>query len=282
MNPIYLIAVLSSALYGAADFTGGLAAKRAPALIVTWFSGFAALAVLALALPFARGTPTGPDWAWGTAAGVCGAAGAALIYYSLARGPVSVASPIVAGVGLSVPVIVGVVLGERPSALAWGGVALCLISILPLSWADDHAGAYPAAHVRRTVMVSIGTGLVVGWFLVGVARISPGAGFLPLVLARSVAVATLAIVALASRVPLRPPAGAVVMASACGALDSAANVAYFLAVRAAPMALVSAIVSLAPATTVLLARTVLRERWTVAQRWGLALAFGAGVCISLG
>jgi uncharacterized membrane protein len=48
------------------------------------------------------------------------------------------------------------------------------------------------------------------------------------------------------------------------------------------MSLVSAIVSLAPATTVLLARGVLGERWSVAQRWGLALALTAGGCISLG
>jgi uncharacterized membrane protein len=67
-----------------------------------------------------------------------------------------------------------------------------------------------------------------------------------------------------------------------GALDSAANVAYFLAVRGAPMALVSAIVSLAPATTVLLARVMLGERWSVAQRWGIVMALAAGACISLG
>jgi uncharacterized membrane protein len=72
------------------------------------------------------------------------------------------------------------------------------------------------------------------------------------------------------------------VASAAGALDSVANVAYFVAVRVAPMALVAAIVSLAPATTVLLARVIFRERWSAPQRWGLALALAAGACISLG
>jgi drug/metabolite transporter (DMT)-like permease len=280
MNVSYLVAAFSSVLYGGADFAGGYAARRAPALIVTWFSAFAALAVLVPALPFTQGTPTGADWAWGAAAGACGAAGASLIYYVLAQGPVSVASPIFCVVGLSVPVVVGVVLGERPSSLAWSGVALAAISIPPLSWARE--GAHTREHVRRTVLVSVGTGLVVGWFLVFVARIGPGAGLMPLVLARGVAIVFLSIVALAMRLPLRPPAGAAVVASAAGALDSAANVAYFFAVRGAPMALVTALISLSPATTVLLARAVLRERGSVPQRWGLALALAAGTCISLG
>lgn len=282
MNLGFLVAAFSSVLYGAADFTGGFAAKRAPALLVTWFSAFAALLALAVVLPFVRGTPSGADWGWGAAAGACGAAGASLIYHTLALGPVSVASPIFCVVGLSVPVVVGVALGERPTALAWTGVALAVISIPPLSWSDSGDAAHTPAHVRRTVLTSIGTGLVVGWFLVFVARISAGAGLMPLVLARGVAIVVLSIVALAMRLPLRPPAGAALVASGAGALDSAANVAYLFAVRGAPMALVSAIVSLAPATTVLLARGILGERWSAPQRWGLALALAAGACISIG
>jgi drug/metabolite transporter (DMT)-like permease len=50
----------------------------------------------------------------------------------------------------------------------------------------------------------------------------------------------------------------------------------------APLVLVSALVSLAPATTVLVARFTLGERWTVAQGVGLLAALGAGVLISIG
>ena len=282
MNPAYLVAALASTLYGSADFAGGVAARRAPAMLVTMFSGFAALAVLLVGMTFLHGAPRPADLGWGTAAGIAGAAGATLIYYSLARGPVSVASPIFCVVGLSVPVLIGFALGERPSAWAWSGVGLAAVAIPPLSWADDARGIYTPAHVRGTVAIAVLTGLVVGWFLVFLARIGPHAGLLPLVLARVVAMVALLAAILARRLPARLPAGARGVASLAGALDSTANLTYYLAVQHAPMALVATLVSLAPATTVLLARITLGERWNAPQRWGLAMALAAGALISRG
>jgi drug/metabolite transporter (DMT)-like permease len=69
---------------------------------------------------------------------------------------------------------------------------------------------------------------------------------------------------------------------ASGVVDSTANIAFLIAVHKGPLVLVSALVSLAPATTVLLARFTLGERWTVHQTTGLAMALAAGVCISIG
>ncbi len=282
MNPAYLVAALASILYGSADFSGGIAARRAPAMLVTMFSGFAALAVLIVGMVFLRGAPRSADLGWGAAAGIAGAAGATLIYYSLARGPVSVASPIFCVVGLSVPVLIGFALGERPSAWAWSGVALAAAAIPPLSWAGESHGTYSAAHVRGTVAVAVVTGLVVGWFLVFLARIGPHAGLLPLVLARVVAMVALFVAVAASRAPRRLPPGSRGVACLAGALDSTANLTYYLAVQHEPMALVATLVSLAPATTVLLARITLGERWNAPQRWGLAMALVAGGLISRG
>jgi drug/metabolite transporter (DMT)-like permease len=84
------------------------------------------------------------------------------------------------------------------------------------------------------------------------------------------------------RGPLWPAAAARPVALGAGVLDSGANVAYWLAVQSAPMALASALVSLAPATTVLVARFALGERWSAAQSAGLIVALAAGVCISIG
>src|SRR5207249_4377083 len=108
-------------------------------------------------------------------------------YSSPRLGPVSAASPIFCVVGLGVPVLIGFLLGERPTAWAWSGVALAVVAIPPLSWTDEARSSYPPAHVRRTVLIAILTGFVVGWFLVFLARIGPRAGLVPLVLARVVA-----------------------------------------------------------------------------------------------
>ncbi len=282
MNPAYVIGSASSLLWGTADFLGGLAARRAPAPLVAGFSGLGALALLLVGMPFMPGTPTAPDLAWGAAAGVCGAAGASLMYRSLAMGPMSLASPVFSLIGLTVPVVFGLAAGERPSALAWMGVTLAVVAIPLLAMTGEGPGHHPRAHVRRTLMVAIAAGLVIGWFLVFVARIGGSAGILPLILARGVAMGLLAGWYLMRSQPLVPPAATRLPALSAGALDSAANVAFLVAVHRAPLVMISALVSLAPAATVLIARFTLGERWSVAQGAGLIVALGAGVCISIG
>jgi drug/metabolite transporter (DMT)-like permease len=282
VNPAFLIGALASVLFGAGDFAGGIAAKRGPAPIVTAFSGIGALAVLALGMPFTHGTPTSHDLMWGAAAGVCGALGATLIYQSLALGPVVVASPVFCVIGLIVPVLFGVLIGERPSPIAWAGVALAPFSLPLLAWSRGGAGGYSREHIRRTLGVAISAGLVVGWFLICVARIGGHAGLVPLVVARLVAIALITGWYAAQRLPLAPPPAARPAALGAGVLDSTANVAYWFAAHAGPIALTATLVSLAPATTIVLGRVVLGERWSVPQRYGMGLAFASICCISLG
>jgi drug/metabolite transporter (DMT)-like permease len=153
VNPALLIALGASVFFGAADFSGGLAAKRASAPLVTAFSCLGALLVLFLAMPFAPGTPTARDLAWGAAAGVCGAAGATLIYASLALGPAIVASPVFSVIGLVVPVLFGLFIGERPSAIAWAGVTLAMLCIPLLAWSTEGAGGH-CARISSTLFVA--------------------------------------------------------------------------------------------------------------------------------
>src|SRR5258706_398256 len=194
--------------------------------------------------PFTDGTPTQSDLLWGLAAGACSAAGATLIYMALGMGPMSLASPVLCVLGLSVPVIVGVFLGERPSVLAWTGVGLAVVAIPLLSLTGEGPGHFPPAPGRKKLMGSIAAGLLVGWFLVCVARISGGAGMWPLVVARASGIVLLVLFMLARRQSLRIAPSALPASLGAGALDSSANVAYWFAVQAAPMALVSCLISL--------------------------------------
>ena len=72
-----LLAVLSSLVLGAADFAGGLAAKRMRTVAVVIWSNAAGLLVAlvggGLVVP---GTPRAADLGWGVLAGLCGSVGA--------------------------------------------------------------------------------------------------------------------------------------------------------------------------------------------------------------
>ena len=65
-----------------------------------------------------------------------------------------------------------------------------------------------------------------------------------------------------------------------GVLDMAANVLYLLAVQRGLLSLVAVIVSLYPASTLLLARQILGERLTAVQVTGVGLALGAVALIA--
>ena len=145
-------------------------------------------------------------------------------------------------------------------------------------------GAAPAGEIavarrslRPVLVTSISAGLGAGLFLVLIGRIQAGAGLWPLIGARVVASWLLA-----RGQSLVPPRGTRRLSLVAGALDSVANLSFVWSVQRGSLALVAALVSLSPATSVLLARAVLHERWSVPQRYGLAMALVAGVLISLG
>src|SRR5580765_550695 len=122
------LAVLSAAVYGAADFLGGLATKRGSTVFsVVVFSQSTGLVLVLLALPLLPpASPRAADFAWGAGAGLAGGIGLALLYRGLAIGVMSVVAPVTAVCAVVIPLIVGFVLGERPSAPAWIGVALAV------------------------------------------------------------------------------------------------------------------------------------------------------------
>src|SRR3954471_16888229 len=81
-----VLALASALVYGAADFCGGMASRRATAFVVVALSQAAGLVALLAVLPVVGGSPTGADLAWGAAAGIAGSSGLVLFYRALAAG----------------------------------------------------------------------------------------------------------------------------------------------------------------------------------------------------
>jgi len=277
---VALILALSSAVfYGTADFLGGLAARRSPALAATALAQAVGLAVAVLAVPFfaSRSLDAGVLF-WGVGAGLTGGLGVALLYYGLAVGRVSVVAPVTAVCSIAVPVVVAIGLGERPVPLALAGIALAVASVGLISRQDDPEGE--GRGKDRSVLIGLASGVAIGAFLVCLARAGNDSGLWPLVIARAASTLALGGAARLARVRLAVSRSVVPVVVGCGALDMLANALYLIAVRDGPLGLVATLASLYPASTVLLARVVLRERLRPVQSVGLACAAVAIVLIT--
>jgi drug/metabolite transporter (DMT)-like permease len=285
---VYLLAIGSAVLYGAADFTGGITTRRAGTIPVVILSQASGLALLALMLPLLpEASPSGADLLWGAAAGLTGGIGVALLYRALAIGIMAVVAPTTAVCAVAIPVVVSVLLGERPVLLAALGIVLGIVSIVLVS--QQRTGAPPehrdsAASPRRPsgVGTALASGVAIGFFLLTLAQTSSESGMWPLVVSRGVSVSLFGLMAIAGGRSLRMPARMAGLAIACGAMDMLANALYLLAAREGPLSLVVTLTSLYPASTVLLARLVLRERLNSLQITGVGCALAAVVLIVSG
>lgn len=279
----YLLALLAAGFYGAADFTGGIATRRAAALPVVLISQAVGLVMVALAIPLLpAATPSRADLWWGAVAGVAGGIGVALLYRALAIGTMSVVAPITAVIAVALPVLTSVVLGERPGRLAIAGIVLGVLSIALVSRSSS-----PEAKGEQGVKTTgVGTafiaGIGIGLFLIALAQTRQEAGVWPLLTDRIASVAFFAIVIAVTRGSVRMPANVTGLALGGGALDMTANALYMLAVRIGPFSPVVTLASLYPATTVLLARAILGERLSAWQAAGVVCALIAVVLIVSG
>jgi drug/metabolite transporter (DMT)-like permease len=284
-----LLALATSLLYGGADFLGAIASRRSAALAVGAVSQGAGLTVMLLAiflLPAAH--PTHADLGWGVATGAVGACSLGLFFSALAIGRIGVVAPIAAAVGAAVPVIVGIVQGERPGAGVWTGIILAVAAIVLIGWepnampvAGDPVGA-AAPRLDRSVVLALAAGLAIGGFYTCLERTTAGAGLWPLLVARSVSCPLLFVAARIARQPVAILRGVVVLTVAAGLLDILANVGYFLAVHLGPLGVVATLASLYPAATVILAYGILREHLHRRQVAGLVVGTAAIVLISVG
>ncbi|HEY7873611.1 MAG TPA: EamA family transporter [Actinomycetota bacterium] len=269
-----LLGLAAAATYGAADFAGGLVARRVNAICVVFVSQLAGLMVLATILPFEAAGPTKEAFWWGVVAGVGGGGGVAFLYRGLAKARMSVVAPVTAVEAAIIPVLYGLLSGEKPGALALVGVVIALVAVALVAAPREEDGGTArriTGLAQPGIKDALLAGLGFGCFFIFLAKTGDGAGMWPLVGSKASSITLVALAGLVARNSLRPPAGTWGPILLAGVLDVAANVLYLLASRTGLLSLVAVATSLYPASTVLLARIVLRERMSGGQFVGLVL-----------
>jgi drug/metabolite transporter (DMT)-like permease len=290
----YVLALASAALYGAADFLGGLASRSVSTVATVVVSQAAGLVLLLVLIPFLPAAATLNDLIWGGAAGLAGGIGVGLLYRALAIGTMAIVAPTTAVCAVLIPVAAETIAGARLGGRTIAGILLALVAIVlvsqqplqPLHVERTLSGslgapdkARPTMMISRALGLALLSGVAIGFFFLALARTDAAAGLWPLVAARAVSVSLFLALAVAGRQSLRMPARPLTVVMGCGVLDMAANALYILATRRGALSAVVALASLYPASTVLLARVVLGERLSGRQAVGIVSALVAVVLI---
>ncbi|MER5529158.1 EamA family transporter [Streptomyces sp. NPDC001797] len=270
-----LLALGSSLAYGCADFLGGLGARKAHVLRTVMVAAPASLAVELLLWPLLGASFSPGALGWGAASGVASAAAFALLYRTLAIGPMNVLSPVTALVSAALPVGVGLLQGEHLAATGLLGLPLALVAVVLVSAGHGAGSTRPS---RTALLLAFGAGAAIALQLVFLHQAPSDSGVAPLIVGRAVSSAvTLAAAGLMHR-RLGTERPAYALSATAGVLDSVANLLFLLAARSGDLTVVAVITALYPAGTVLLARGVLAERIHRAQLAGLGTA---AVAVSL-
>jgi drug/metabolite transporter (DMT)-like permease len=276
-------ALASSALWGLADYLGGLKSRTFPVPVVLAMMYLSSLTVM-LVFVAARGEgpPSSSHVLASLGAGLVGIAGLSAFYRALAIGTMSIVAPI-ASTGVALPVIVGLIGGDDPGPVRSAGLALAVVGIVLASREED-AGAADARQQRLSIVLAIVAGLGFGSYFVLAEIGSSGDVAWTLVFSRVSALPIIAVFALLAlrRGGTRPAGWALAVLAGIGLIDLGANWFFNHASTIGELSSVAVGSSLYPVVTVMLAALLLGERVQGVQRAGVIVALTGVVLIAAG
>lgn len=276
-----VLALGSALVYGVSDYVGGRVSRRSAPVVVSLLAEVGLFTVMLVVVPLVEtNAPSGAAVWWGVAGGLTGSAGVLGLYIGLSRGNMTVVAPITGVVAAALPALVGVALGERPGALAVGGIVVAMVAVSLIG------GIVGVSHVEAsTVLLATVVGAAFGMLFVAYSRTGDDAGMWPLLTARFGATPLLVVAFLVMRRRLRSvrfERSALVPGMGIGLMIGLANGLYLLAARRGMLSVVAVLVALYPASTVALASVLDGERASRSQFVGMALAVVAVTMITVG
>ena len=276
MPPTGIAAGVFSALsFGAGDFAGAVAARRAGALVVVAGAHFVGLVALLVGLLILR--PPVPDLGpalIGVAAGVAGMVGLAALYRGMSLGSMGIVTSLSGAGSLAIPLAAGAMLGASVTPVQMAGVGCAAIAAAAASGAARDQLGRQALLLAGAAAIGFGT-----WYVLLDLAARGGDPLWALTFSRATSAALAAAVAFGRFDRARFPVRIVV---AAGLFDVGGNALYVVAREVIPIGLAAALTALYPIVTMILARFVLGEHLPRLGQVGVAFALLGIVLISVG
>ena len=272
-----VLALLSSLIWGLADFLGGTLSKRRKAIAVIGGSqSFGLLFVSSLALAIGAWTWDTTVWINGTIAGAMGLFGLVAFYTALATGQMGIVAPI-SSLSAVVPVTIGLAQGERPGSAQVTGIVIALIGVI-LASGPELNGKVDARPVILAFIAAATFGFAI-FFMAKGGQVNPTMTITAMRLTQVVMVLALVIAVRSIGGLIKKD---VPLLAAIGFTDAGANVLFAFAASLGLLSVVAVLGSLYPIVTVLLAWWIHKERLMPIQYLGIAITFCGVALISAG
>ena len=272
-----LLALGASLAWGFADFVGPWQGRTLGALRVLLWSELAGLLAVAVVVAARRAGPESDAVLLAIPASISGTLGIFAYYRGMAIGAMAVVAPI-AGASAIVPVIFGIVSGDRPSGWQYAGIASAIAGVT-LASQEHQTGEKRqlAAGVGLALLAAVGF----GFYFPAMHAASKVDPYWSTLVFRLCAAAVVAGAVAIRRPAIRLSGWKLAVVAGVGLGDAAANAMFAgSASQGGLVSLTSVLASLYPIVTVLLAAIVLKERVSVPQRFGVVLTLTGVALIS--
>jgi len=268
--------ILSALVWGAGDFAGGLATRKLGAYRAVFYADLIGLlALIAVVIFFPEPLPPLSSLLIAGLGGMLGSVGLITLYYSMAKGQMSIAAPVSALFAAALPVLVSAFTEGLPTLVQFIGFGLALSAV----WLISQGDASHRLHLERLsdLRLPLLAGLGFGSYFILIHYATDGitSTFYPMIASRTAGTIMLFGFVLALRQGFGVPREAWGVVFANGMLDVGGNFFYLLALRTGRLDISAILSSLYPGATVILAWVFLKEKISRSQWMGILLALAA-------
>ena len=272
-----ILALLSSLVWGLADFLGGTLSKKRKAIAVIGGSqSFGLLFATTLSLAFGVWTWDTSVWINGIIAGALGLLGLVGFYTALATGQMGIVAPI-SSLSAVVPVTIGLAQGERPGTMQVTGIVIALIGVV-LASGPELKGEVDPRPVFLAFFSAVTFGFCV-YFMAKGGQINPTMTITAMRATQVVLVLILALAFMSIGGLIKKD---IPLLATIGVTDAGANILFAFAASLGLLSVVAVLGSLYPIVTVLLAWWIHKERLMPVQYLGIVVTFTGVALIAVG
>lgn len=273
-----LSGLIAAFVWGGADFSGGLAARKQNQFQVLVSFGLSGMVVLITATLIRReGMLTIPSIFWAACAGLSGVFGVAALYRGLSMGNAVGIAPSAAVISTGLPVIYSLLIEGSPKLTQFIGFGLALVGI----WITSGSNSFQfGGKDKQSWILALVAGIGFSGFFILIDQVESGKIFSPLVVSRFISL--IVAISMVNLQHIKMPAlFSNPVALLAGVMDAGGNVFYMIAIQFTRVDIAVVLTSLCPAVTVILSAIILKEKITRLQWSGVVACLIAAILIAL-